>query len=441
MTKPPPPPSPGPPAPLPPGRDWTGWTPAHGLPVDLGVPTSDPRIGFVLQLGRALHTSGYSAQRLEEALILTSNHLGIIGQFFSTPTSIMASFGPQDDQRTSMIRVDPGDSDLGKLARVDEVVRGVLSDRLSPIEGSAAIARIDAAPPLYGHTLTTIAFGVCSGSAVRFLGGGAWEVGVGLAVGLLTGLLALLAGRFPGLGRIFEPVAAFTAAAVASLVAVAGAPVSVFLATLAGVIILIPGFTITTAITELSTRHLASGTARFMGAVVLLMGIVFGIAFGTKLVALVFGAIPEGVPVALPGWTLGAALILTPLSFAVLLKADPRDTPWIVAAGILAFFGARVGSMVLGPELGAFGGALLTGMFSQWYSRFTNRPSQITLVPGLLLLVPGSLGLRSLNSMLDAAGVLPGIEGIFRMGLVAVSLASGMLIARVISPRRPLLHD
>ncbi len=431
----------GPGTPLPHRSDWTGWTPAHGLPIEPGVTTADPRIGFILQLGRALHTSGYSAQRLEEALILTSNHLGIIGQFFSTPTSIMASFGPQDDQRTSMIRVEPGDSDLGKLALVDEVVRDVLSDRLSPAAGSAAISRIEAAPPPYGNLLTTLAFGLCSGSAVRFLGGGAWEVGVGLLVGLVTGLIALLAARLPSLGRIFEPVAAFAAAAVVALIAVAGAPVSVFLATLAGVIILIPGFTITTAITELSTRHLASGTARFMGALVLLMGIVFGIAFGTKLVALVFGTIPEVAPMPLPGWTLALALILTPVSFVVLLKAQPRDLPWIVVAGVVAFLGARVGSMILGAELGAFGGALLTGMFSQWYSRLTNRPSQITLVPGLLLLVPGSLGLRSLNSMLSASGVLPGIEGIFRMGLVAVSLASGMLIARVISPRRPMLDD
>lgn len=422
-----------------PRTSWTGWTPAGGYPLPPAISSADPRVAFVLNLGRALHTSGYSAPRLEEVLVLASDRLGLTGQFFSTPTSIMASFGPQDDQRTFMIRVEPGESDLGKLARVDEVTRNVLGGRLTPAEGNAAIAAIEAMPAPYGTLVTTLAFGVASGSAARFLGGGAWEVGTGLLIGLLTGLLALVAARHPGLGRVFEPVTAFTASAIAALVASAGVPVSVLLATLAGVIILIPGLTITTAMTELSTRHLASGTARLMGAMVLLLGITFGIALGSKIVSLAFGDIPLHEPVGLPPWTLVAALVTTPLAFVVLLKAELRDAGWILLAGALAFGGARLGTEWLGPELGAFGGALLTGMGSQWYSRITNRPSQITLVPGLLLLVPGSIGLRSLTSMMDR-DVLLGVEGVFRMGLIAVSLVSGILIARIVSPRRQLME-
>jgi uncharacterized membrane protein YjjB (DUF3815 family) len=215
--------------------------------------------------------------------------------------------------------------------------------------------------------------------------------------------------------------------------------VSVLLATLAGVIILIPGLTLTTAFTELSSRHLASGTARLAGALVLLLGITFGIALGGKMVTLITGPVPAIDPVGMPGWTLGVALITTPLAFVVLLRAEARDAGYIILAGALAFLGARVGGQVLGPELGAFGGALLTGIGSSWYSRITNRPSQITLVPGLLLLVPGSIGLRSLTSMTEG-NVLLGVEGAFRMGLIAVSLASGILIARLVSPKRALME-
>jgi uncharacterized membrane protein YjjB (DUF3815 family) len=260
-----------------------------------------------------------------------------------------------------------------------------------------------------------------------------------LGIGLLIGLLAIVAGQNGGLGRIFEPLSAFVASAAAALLAAMGAELSVLLATLAGVIILIPGLTITTAMTELSTRHLASGTARLMGAMVMLMGITFGIAFGNKAVGLALGTPPMIDPVALPAWTLLVALMIAPFAFAVLLKAEKRDMLWILAAGVLAYTGATVGARLLGPELGAFGGALLTGIGSQWYSRITNRPSQITLVPGLLLLVPGSIGLRSLTSMMDQ-DVLLGVDGIFRMALIAVSLVSGILIARIVSPTRALLE-
>lgn len=401
-------------------------------------PPHDPRIAFILRLGRALHTSGYAAHRLEEALELASDKLGLEAQFFSTPTSIMASFGPQDDQRTFMIRVDPGESNLGKLAGVDLVTREVLNGQITPGEGSTRIDQIEAAPPRYGPLVQTIAFGIVSGGAARFLGGGWHEVVASAAIGLVIGALALITRRHPTLDRVFEPLAAFIASSLAAGIATAGFPVSVFLVTLSGVIVLIPGLMLTTAMTELSTRHLASGTARFMGALVLLLGIAFGIALGAKTTALVIGTPHSSAVIALPVWTLWLSLLMSPLGFAVLLKAESRDVPWIVIAGIVAFAGARVGSNTLGPELGAFVGGLMTGIGSNWYARLTNRPSQITLVPGLLLLVPGSVGLSSLASLLDR-DVTVGVESAFRMVLIAVSLVAGILIANVVSPRRKLL--
>src|SRR5690242_12170284 len=84
-------------------------------------PHEDDAIGFVLRLGRALHTYGYSADRLEAVLTKTSTRLGLISQFFSTPTSIFVAFGDQDIQHTFLIRVEPGEVNLGKLADLDVV--------------------------------------------------------------------------------------------------------------------------------------------------------------------------------------------------------------------------------------------------------------------------------------------------------------------------------
>ena len=417
---------------------WTGWTPVGGLPLP-GTPTApDHRIAFVLRLGHSLHTSGYAAHRLEEALGLASDQLGLRGQFFSTPTSIMASFGPQDDQRTFLIRVEPGESNLGQLAQADQVTREVLNGRLTPLQGATRLEVIEAAPPRYPTWLNTLAFAVVSGSSARFLGGGWREMLAGLTIGIVIGLLAIAAGRIEGLGRVFEPVAALTASLIAAGMAAAGIPMSVFLATLAGVIVLIPGLMLTTAMTELSTRHLASGTARFMGALVLLLGIAFGIALGTKLATLAFGVVPVTAVQPLPEWTLLVSLLVSPLAFVVLLKAEVRDAGWIVLAGVLAFVGARFGQQALGPELGAFGGALVVGCFSNWYARVTDRPAQITMVPGLLLLVPGSIGLRALASFVESDTQI-GVESAFRMLLIAVSLVAGTLIANIVSPRRKLL--
>ena len=64
------------------------------------------RTSFVLRLAGALHRYGHPAHRLEESLTATAQKLGLESQFFSTPTSIFASFGPVEGQHTHLIRMD-----------------------------------------------------------------------------------------------------------------------------------------------------------------------------------------------------------------------------------------------------------------------------------------------------------------------------------------------
>jgi uncharacterized membrane protein YjjP (DUF1212 family) len=390
----------------------------------------------VLKLGRALHTFGYPAHRLEEALTAVSARLGLRTQFFSAPTALFASFGGEEDQKTFQIRVDPGGVNLEKLALLDEVAAEVALGYVQPSEGAARVDEIVAKPPPYGPLLTTLSFGLASGAASRFFGGGWREITVSSAIGLAIGLLALTAERFPTVGRAFEPVAATLAALLATAAAVKAGPVSVYITTVAGLIVLIPGFTLTVAMTELATRNLVSGTARLVGACGTFLAIGFGVALGTTVGERVMGKAPPTQPQGLPDWTLWAALLLAPLAFTVLLRAQERDTVWIVASGVLGYSGARLGAGFLGPELGVFVGALVVGVGGNAYARFLGRPAAVTIVPGILLLVPGSIGFRTFSSLLEQQTVL-GVESAFRMTLVAISLVTGLLFANIVlSPHR-----
>lgn len=392
-------------------------------------------VHFILSLCRALHGCGYAAHRLEGVLAAAAHQLGVEAQFFSTPTSIFVSFGKLERQRTHLIRVEPAEQDLGKLSALDRLTSQVLRGELSPREGSERIAVIQAAPSRYGPLLTTLAFGLTSGAATRFLGGGVREIVAGAALGLVIGLLALVAQRFAAVARIFETAASLTAAFLAAAAATAVTPFSVFTATMAGLIVLVPGFTLTIALTELSTRHLLSGTARLSGAFMTFLGITFGVALGNTLAASVFGPYPTVQPAAIPAWTNLLALIVAPLGFTVLLKAEQRDIPWIIVMGVLAFYGSRLGTGVLGPELGAFVGAFVVGSASNLFARVLDRPSQVLVVPGILLLVPGSIGYRSLSALMERE-VVSGIETAFSMLVIAVSLVAGLLMSNAVTPRR-----
>ncbi|MEN6527639.1 MAG: threonine/serine exporter family protein, partial [Candidatus Polarisedimenticolia bacterium] len=127
--------------------------------------------------------------------------------------------------------------------------------------------------------------------------------------------------------------------------------------------------------------------------------------------------------------------LVAPVCFGLLLKARFRDLGWVLLGSVAAYGGTRLGAAAVGPQLGAFAGTFVLGMASNLFARHSNRPAALTYVPGVMLLVPGSIGLRGVTDFL-AHNVSRGIEAGFNAVLVAVALASGMLLATVVVPAR-----
>jgi uncharacterized membrane protein YjjP (DUF1212 family) len=413
--------------------------PALAGALDAGDERSADPPELVMRLGRALHAAGSPANRIEEGMEAAARRLGIAGQYFSTPTALFASFADaRGGRRTILERVQPGEVNLERMSDFDELLGRLAEGQLEPREAAAELRRFDAAAPRYGALLTTLSFALASGAAAQFLGGGLREIAAATAVGLLTGVLATLATRTVALGRLFEPLAALLASLVAT---VAGAllPLSVFLVALAGLIVLLPGLTLTVSISELASRQLVSGSARLAGAVALFFAIALGVAVGSQVGAAIVGGHPAVVtPQPLGEAWRWAALLAAGLSFTVLLRARPRDVGWVLLAGVLAIQGVRLGAHLLGPQLSAFAGALLVGIAGNLYARLLRRPAAVLQVPGLLVLVPGSLGVRSLQALLEK-DVLSGVQTAFATTLVAIALATGILLANVVIPPRRLL--
>ena len=405
---------------------------------------------FLVRLGRALHEAGFSAPQLEAALASVAQRLAVPAQFFSTPTSLFIAFGEGATQRTHLERVNPAGIDLGRLADLEGLLERVRAGRTSPAAASAEIAEIARRPRRYSRKLTYFCWGLASATSAVFLGGSLREVAVAGFVGLVTGLAAFLAERRPAAERLFVPLAAAFAAFTAAVVAQLAPPLSVYIATVAGLIVLLPGYTLTVALSELAAEHLSSGTARFAGALVTFLMIGLGVAIGGRLATATLGAMvastdPAAVTAAAaaaaaislgpPAWLQIAALLLAPLGLAVLLRAPRTEIPWIVVIGAVGYFAGRLGAEMLEPEVGMFVGALAVGLASGLYERLRRLPGSIPLVPGILMLVPGSIGYRSLTALL-AEEVVPGIQTAFRMLLVAASLVAGLLIAAALTVER-----
>ncbi|MCO4774028.1 MAG: threonine/serine exporter family protein, partial [Deltaproteobacteria bacterium] len=286
------------------------------------------------------------------------------------------------------------------------------------------------APPVFGRVVTVVSFGWVSALAALLFGGGLPEAGVAGVAGALIGALQVMASS-RGLAGLLEAgsaaVAAFVAATVASVW-----PHSAEIAVLSALIVLVPGFTIHRALTDLSTGHLLSGSSRMAhaGTVLLLMG--FGVALGGRAAGALVGVADVAEPVGLPGWQRTAALLAMTPALRVLFRAPRRSWLWIAAAVSIAWFGAMAGSELLGPDLGPFLGALALGLYALLWERIADRPAALPLAPGLLVLVPGAIGFRGVAALLSG-DPLRAVETGFSALLVATSLVTGLLLANVLA--------
>ncbi len=409
--------------------------PTDQLPIAEREAVERERIRFVLALGRALHHYGTPAHRLEEALGLLCQRLGLTAEVLSTPTFLTVRFGDPADLRTSMLRVEPSQLDLAKLAKLDALADAVSDREIDPAVGLARILAIEQAPPVWGKLPEALTFALTPAAVAVFFGGGLRDVGAAGAVGLLIGVLALVTKARAHAERTFELVGAFVAAFGAGAIASVVPGVHPSIVTIAALIALLPGLTLTTAMTELATRNLVSGTARLMAALIVLLELGLGVALGERLA----GALFEIAPVAqtpLPPWSVWLAFLASALGMVIVCQAEKRAIGWILLASFTGFVGARQGTELLGGQLGVLLGAFALGIFANVYARVLDRPQQVVLVPSMILLVPGSLGFRGISSLLDR-DTLTGIETTFAMFVVAMAIVAGLLIANaVLSPRR-----
>ncbi len=402
------------------------------------TPTADSAIGFTLKFAEALHRYGAPAHRLEDAMTVLSNILRIKGQFFVTPTAIFASFETSGVNETRMLRVDSSELDLGKLSALDSLIEELARSSITISDAARRIDEILSERAPYSPFLTTTCYALTCACAARFFGGGLHEVSAALLIGLLIGLGELAVPFSRRLSALFAPLAATMAALLATAITTYWPPASAYVITLGSLIVMVPGLTLTVAMKELATRHLASGTARLAGAFVLFATMGFGVAFGTRVGAFFFGTPVFIEPVMLPAWTELIALGIAPIALAVNMRAERRFIPAIIAGCVLAFATARFGANLLGTDLGVFAGAIILGIGSNVFSRVTRRPSAIVLIPGMIMLVPGGIGFKGLSALLRG-DVVSGVETIFLVAMIAIALVTGLLVANTLVPPRKAL--
>lgn len=389
---------------------------------------------LVLELARMLHTAGTPAHELEERMQIVSRILGAPAKFFSTPTSLFISFDGQQ-RNTFLVRVTPGSVDLARLTMLHALQSAIEVEELSPEQVWERLQAIEQMPAPFPPALTLASYSLTAGCAAVFFGGRLLEIAFSAAIGLVVGLIVKFCSQRTNTRHLIDMAAAFCTTVCAYLAVWQVPQLSIDVTMISGLIILLPGLGITIAINEMATQNLASGTARIAGALTTFITMGFGVVMG-QTIMLALLPHPKVVDPSPLAWEwLACAACISALAFTVLFQARVKDIGWILLAAMVSYGGARFGAWLFGPEAAAWTGSFLLGIVSNLFARYRDRPAAVMQVPGMILLVPGSIGFFSLSALLKH-DVQHGIETAFNMTLVAASIVAGLLMANAIVPIR-----
>ncbi len=395
------------------------------------APTTDERLNELAQLfialGRGLHEVGQPAHKVERTLVRVAERFGVPLQILVMPTGHFLSILRDGEPLTFVLRMNLGMVDLNRLSQLIAVSDGLINGSLG-VDGSTRPYRQDHERQLPAQqTGDRGGLRLERGAVLGFFGGGWQELAISTCVGIVVGVIAALMNRRRNAGRTFELVAAAAAALLAGSADELFGAYGGWIPLAAGLIVLLPGISLVDSLEELANGQLTAGGSRLAGVGVVFLSLTFGAVIGYA-VAELWPTIHDVEPHHLPEWCIGPALLVVAIGSLLRFRACWRDWWVILIASALALVGSRLGKQYVGELAGPFLAASALGLAGNLYARVSGGAAELMIVPGIALLVPGSVGYQSMEAFLGQ-DTAHGVETAFQMFLIGIALVAGLLFS------------
>ncbi len=384
---------------------------------------------FVIKLGTLAHGYGPQAQRLESYLSRVTRALGYRGIFSSTPTGISYAFQQNDElwHRTHLVSMPGTGFNLAKLAKTGELVAAVEEGRVTITEATGALDEIDAMTAPYGKTMVAAGYALCGAGFAGFLQGSWWDIILSALLSIVVFFIVTLTEHSSERLAQWVPfLCAFTAGALSAGIKPLLPGTQAYLVTLSAIIYLIPGFSISMGVIELTTKHVISGITNMVNGLVCLALLFAGAWTSISLVGVLLPVHSAADTSAGPGLVWLFAMLLA-CGLCIVFQTPTRDLSWALAGCAVAYAGILLGGSVLENNLGNFLGTATAMVFANIWSDRTHRPTTIVLLPSVVFMVSGSIGFRGLVA-LSAGNTALGLQEFTHMFVVALTIAIGLVV-------------
>ncbi|SEQ58766.1 threonine/serine exporter family protein [Microlunatus flavus] len=392
---------------------------------------------FAHRVGAVMLARGASIDDVEASIRAAALAMGLPHpEVDVTFTSIFVSVRPDPERPplTSVSVVRQRGDDHSRLADTHQLLIALANGHLDRDAAFERLAEIEQRPHPYGDNLVTAARGVLAAAIVAQLGG-SWAAAL---VVLTTAALIDVLGR--GLARHRVPtfylnvvggVVATLAAATTTALGAQGTPA---LVVAGSIVALLPGGTLVNGVRDALAGYLVTGTARVSEVLLVVGGLVGGVALGlglTRALGVDMSVDPDVLGLdALPVRVASAGVAAT--AAAITYYTPYRLLP---AAALSGALGMLVLSVV--QSLGLTGvaayacAAFVVGLSGYALANAQRALPLMVFVPGILSLLPGLTlyrGMLELSTGQAVDGIVSLVDAVAR----GLAIAAAVLVAELI---------
>ncbi|QAV71416.1 hypothetical protein ESZ53_13805 [Salinibacterium sp. UTAS2018] len=391
------------------------------------------------ELGSSMVDSGYPVSMVRTAVqdVATANGFAS-ATVVVFPTALFVSLDNDGATLTRAVSAGGRSYLLHQVDVIDRIMKVGRARSGSADWVSRQIAKVRELAPPFSAFHRVAAYALTTGAIAVLLGSSWLGVLVAAVLGIGVGTLLLLGERLPSSYDALVIVsAALGSSLIILLVARATDDSAILPSLIAPLVVLLPGGLLTTAVIELATGHIMSGSARAAAGAMRLLLLAVGIVSAGALIG-----VPR-IELEASGEVLGPiapwiAIAVFGVGISVYQCARPASIPWILLVLYVAYGAQVIGDVLFGGVLSALIGAIAMTPVAVLVARHrTGPPAIVSFLPAFWLLVPGGLGLVGVTEALgggDASGTL--ITTVGTMIAIALGVLIGLAASSTLRDRR-----
>ncbi|KAK9703855.1 pheromone-regulated protein prm10 [Basidiobolus ranarum] len=389
------------------------------------------RQDYLILLSKAMVVLGSPAHRLDDNMSRASAALNVQSSFAFLPGVIMISYGDEQTHtsETHIIKVDRG-YNMYKLDQVNTISKHVIYGHIKVEDAYEALEKVMDSEDLYSWWCDILVFGASSFLIAPLAFQGNWgEAFVSGILGTLIGILNQISKKLFNYANVFEISAAVITSVVATGLRHQICYQSVIMSSVS---MLLPGLGLTTSVMELASRNLISGVVRLVYSLVVAFMLGFGLSFGSQMWRAIDKDKSDGMECLppLPEYWTFILLPATSILYCINLQAHARQWPMMISLSCTGFAISQYSSQVLDPTASAAFSSFCLGLLGNIYSRITHAPGFAATLCGVMLLVPGGLGVRAVYESFGQNG--NGTALAFEMIVIALSISVGLFVSTLL---------